>query len=205
MTLTAVSAEKKAFDKLADLSRNGLTNAGFCRLLALQGEITMGASKFSQCLAGIKEFENAEGLAVNKHLDELIALRDSFAPVPLSFRDPSAIAPLLEQQRKLRGDVPEPKVFSIAIRNGRHFFVKKNQTGDFIFTLAPAMAAAMSRPVADRIAEVLSASGYDGIEVLPNAIRGLSGLHTRFEALMNLPIEDEQGSAISASTEFEAQ
>lgn len=204
MTLTALSSEKRAFDRLADLSRNGLTNAGFCRLLALQGETSMGASKLSQCLAGIKNFENTEGLGVLKLLDELISLRDSYAPLPISLRDPNPIAPLLEERRRLRRDVPEPVIFSVGINGDRHYFVEKNNVGDLIFTLAAAMAATMPRAVAVRIAEALTALGYADVTVVANPLKGMNGLHTTFESLMRLP-ESEDDQVIAISSEFEAQ
>jgi len=120
------SLENRAATAMADLSRNGLTAAGFCRLMTLQGQ-GMGASKFSQALAGIKPFDNQEGMRVLTLLNDLVELRDSHLPLPISLRDPTPIAPLLEERRRLRRDVPEPRIFSVAIRNGRHFLYREKQ------------------------------------------------------------------------------
>jgi len=62
----------------------------------------------------------------------------------------------------------------------------------------------MPRAVADRIAEALTALGYDGVGVVANPFKGLNGLHTTFESLMRLPPTDDN-HVIAISAEFEPQ
>jgi hypothetical protein len=80
--------------------------------------------------------------------------------------------------------------------------MKKDPTGDLIFTLAAAFASTMPKHVGDRLASSLAALGYDA-EVIPNCLKGLNGLHETFESLMGLPEPPLDPAAVTA--EFEAQ
>ena len=202
MSTAALSVENRVDALMADLTRtNGLTASSFTRTLNLLGE-PMSTTKFSQALARNRPFSNDEGIAVLTLLRELVDLRESYTPLPISFKQPEPIAALIAEQRRLKREAPVPQIFSVVVNNGRNFFVEKDATGDCIFSLAAAFAATMSKPVANRVAAALAALGYDA-EVTPNCLKGLNGLHTTFEKLMGLP--DAPVSTASIAADYEPQ
>src|ERR1700732_2052151 len=115
MSLATLSVENRITQRMNELQPNGLTAAAACKLIG------MSTTKWSQALSGIAPFENKEGEAALALLDELVELVKAHLPVPVSLRNPSLIAPLLDERRKLKKNIPEPRIFSVQSRN--HFFV----------------------------------------------------------------------------------
>src|SRR5438034_517090 len=86
--LTALAAETRIKDRLNELQ----TTTAF--LAALDGRISN--TRLSDALRGLRDLENEQALRLLALTQKMIDLRDAFAPVPISWRNPTDVRWMLE-------------------------------------------------------------------------------------------------------------
>ena len=86
--LTALAAEVRIQDRLNELK----TTAAF--LCKLDGRI--GTTRLNRALRGLQDLENADAVRLLALTQKLIDLRDAFAPLPISWENPTDVRYLLE-------------------------------------------------------------------------------------------------------------
>jgi hypothetical protein len=86
--LTALAAEVRIQDRLDELK----TTAAF--LCKLDGHI--GTTRLNRALRGLQDLENSDAIRLLTLTQRLVDLRDAFAPVPVSWENPTDIRWMLE-------------------------------------------------------------------------------------------------------------
>jgi hypothetical protein len=92
---TSLSAEGRAKSKLERLNASVDFLATLCGLFGIPGT---SQTRLSQAFKG-KTLDNATGIAINRVLDECIALAEAASPLSLRFDNPQHVKTLLDARR----------------------------------------------------------------------------------------------------------